>query len=269
MRNDKGPITSYNITVFSKMANLPPSVNPTPNSLLFKWNARKHYACPSTHNDFAGYNVRHLMLDTGCSSILLPISSDEDMDQLLSLFGDMSMYTWTIGVAGNAGPVSSCTLAIKRIDDADFDVRLCHTTSEYRTTLPMLRFSVSYIDGKHLIALNDAGALNLICIANLKGYINVIDQILQVMPNLAIGARRDYALIGQSLLKGKYMFQCGMLAMVCQSQAQVPPQIQHPNYINVCHNWIQTEFNNMAEFDFIDDDGNIQELDDLLVAVDE
>jgi len=242
-------------------------VNPTPNSLLFKWNARRHYACPSSNNSFAGYNVRHLILDSGCSSLLLPITSDADRNQLVALFGDGTQYSWTIGMAGNAGPMSTCSLTIRHIGGL-FPVSLCHTATPYNLNLLRLRFSVSSVDAQALIALHNNNTLIIAGVGLLQTYVTNLNAIVAAVPTAVVGGRRDYGLIGQDILYGKYVFESSDLAMVCQTQAQAPPQIQHPNYINVCLAWIAAEFNSATnEFDFIDDDddhGDPLEIDECV-----
>jgi len=240
--------------------------NPTPNSLLFKFNARRHYACPSTHNDFGGYNVRHLILDSGCNSLLLPITSDQDRAQLVALFGNALNYTWTIGVSGNAGPMSTCSLTIRCIG-GQFPISLCNTTTPYNLNLPRLRFSISHQDAVALINLHNNGTLVLAGLHDLQTYVASIDALAAAIPGTVVGGRRDYALIGQDLLYGKYIFESGDLAMVCQTQVAAPPQNQHGNYINICQAWILAEFNMAVhEFDFIDDDehGDPEEIDEFI-----
>jgi hypothetical protein len=245
--------------------------NPTPGSLLFKWNARKHYACPSTHNDFAGYNVRHLILDSGCSSLLLPITSDADLVSLTNLFRDGTSYEWEIGV-GTTGPMSTCTLTIKSLRQESFVVTLCRTTTPYVVHLPRLRFVVGHQDALTLLQLHNDHTLNLVGVAYLQTFVMQVSTIAAAMPGIVIGDRRDYALIGQDLLYGRYVFESGDLAMVCVDQASAPPQAAHPTYINICLAWINAEFDTTTrEFDFIDNKerGDIPELDEYLVAVDE
>ena len=246
-----------------------PPANPVPNSLLFKWNARRHYACPSTHNSFGGYNVRHLILDTGCTTVLLPIPTNDHLQQLLALFNN-DQHTWKVAASRNAGPVSSCTLVITRVDNTWFTATMCQTTTPYTVQLPNLRFSVSYDDAMALRTASNTGILPLVGIPTLQEYIATLDGIRAALPALQVGTRRDYALIGQDMLQGRYMFQSGDLAMICTSQATAPPQTQRTALLNICIDWIGTEFA-AQEFDFIDDDdhGDVPELDAYLTATDE
>jgi len=231
--------------------------NPTPNSLLFKWNLRRHYACPSSHNDFAGYNVRHLILDSGCTSLLLPITSDADRDQLVALFGDRTQYTWTIGFSGNAGPMTTCSLDIKR-PGGSFPVTLCQSTpSPYPLFLQKLRFAVSYVDALALIDLHNRNQLVIVGSNRLVTYVTRLNALVAAIPGATVGERRDYALIGQDVLYGKYVFEFSDLAMVCPSPAQAPDFATHAQHLDVCDDWISGEFDPVTkEFDFIDDEGN-------------
>lgn len=242
------------------------SPNPTPNSLMFKWNAHKKYVCPSTHNDFAGYNVKHLVLDSGCSSMLLPITSDADRDQLVNLFADRTVYQWTVNLSG----MSTCTLTITHYTPGNFPVRLCSTTTPYDTTVIRLRFNVSYVDAIHLENLHVTGVLTIVGISHLREYIQKI-QALRHALRTTVGERRDIALIGQDILHGKYVFEYNFLAMVCSSPTAIPPS-DYMAHVNVCESWIATEFDNATqEFNFIDDadcHGDTYEFDDMLMAWD-
>jgi len=208
--------------------------------------------------------VRKLMLDSGCSSLLLPITSDADRNQLVTLFGNRALYNWSVGTGGNAGPMSSCVLTIRRVSGR-FEVSLCNSTpTPYNVTLRRLRFGVSFVDAQAFIVLHNNNTLAIAGVASLHSFVANVNVLIAGIEGVVVGQRKDHALIGQAILYGKFVFESGDLAMVCETQAQVPPQIEHANYLNLCDVWIAAEFNQApGDFDFMDDDhGDPLEIDE-------
>ena len=217
--------------------------------IMFKRNIQAKYICPSTHNSFAGYNVKHVVLDTGCTTLLLPITCDADIEYLARCFGNMNMYKWQIEAVPDVSPLPTCTLTITHVDGNMFPVVLCSNTSiSSAMQVPRLRFLVTRKDGTILlqqpITLTDA---EILC-----EYLDSVRGIDDAMPNLPIPRRKGYAVVGQDLLQDKYMFQCGNLAMICNDQLSAPPVTEHAGLLKQCEDQIRAEFSKM-EFDSIGD----------------
>lgn len=81
-----------------------------PSSILAvaKKNNKKRFFIPSSMNEFAGIHYPHMMIDNGCSSMLLPFPGEEALCE----FADDN-HIWRIGGFRGTGLVKSITLTIK------------------------------------------------------------------------------------------------------------------------------------------------------------
>jgi len=225
--------------------------NPTPGSLLFLYNLRRHYVLPSKHNDFGGYRVERIILDSGCSSLLLPLPTANDLNTLMLLF-PTTQHCWQIRTASNPGPIKTRTLEITLLDGGNFPVSLCENVSLYQTTTAALRFVLCLQDAQDLLA----SPLNILGRPLLTSFVNEIALLQQHLPNNAqIAPRRNYALFGQSMLRNMYQIQSSVLAFVHPSLDRLlVTQAAITAHYNAAISWVPLDFDvNNGEFDFIDD----------------
>jgi hypothetical protein len=145
---------------------------------------------PSTKNYFGGFKVSKVLVDTGCSSILLSLEENE-LIQLTSKFPEPQNY-WTIGGSIGVGGGSPVLLITST---SDHEVKLCQDIIEPAPILiKTLRFSLCSDDINQLVnnrvyhsLLSDASR------AKLSAYSTITLN------------RRHHALLGQSVLK---LFSC-------------------------------------------------------------
>jgi hypothetical protein len=96
--------------------------NLTGSIFISKINHKNRCFIPSTRNYFGGIQVKMVLCDTGCSTILLPLEED----QITDIFLKFCMDDFIISVArsSNAAGVSSF-LRIKHKDTPNFELKLC------------------------------------------------------------------------------------------------------------------------------------------------
>jgi len=241
--------------------------NPTPGSLLFLYNAKRHYVVPSKHNTFGGYTVERIILDTGCSSVLLPIPTAADLITLMTTF-PTATHTWRVRTANNAGPLKSRTLEITRNNGHLFPVVLCgNTPSPYNTSLAKIRFSLCKQDAQDLLA----STLAIAGRPRLTAFVDEITLLETHIPGgVTIAPRRNYALFGQDLLRNVFLLQDPLLAFVHPGLPSLPttPAAITAHY-NAGDSWVPLDFNMATqEFDFVDDiEHEETEYDDYLLEL--
>ena len=155
-----------------------------------KINHKNRCFIPSTHNYFAGVRVQKVLVDSGCSSILLPIEGS--LDSLFSRFPSdeyLADIGGSIGVGGG-----SLVLLISPIISSSFPVTLCEDIVGYlngqRLHIKILRFSLCSEDISSILSsqsLRDRfGSVGIQRLESFRG-VNI--------------PRRTHALLGQSVLK--------------------------------------------------------------------
>lgn len=108
-----------------------------------KKNRKQTYLLTSNDNFFAGIRIPWVMVDTGCSSLLLPLA-DGDLNSLVSNFSPPA-HSWRIGGSVGVGVLNSLTLILRHTTpDTDFKIRL--RDNELKS--PYLRFHLCYEDAK-------------------------------------------------------------------------------------------------------------------------
>ena len=89
---------------------------------ISKINHRHRCFIPSTKNYFGGIQVKKVLCDTGCSTILLPL--EEDKITVIFLKFSANDFIISVGESSNPGGLSS-VLKIKHKDTEDFELILC------------------------------------------------------------------------------------------------------------------------------------------------
>jgi hypothetical protein len=158
---------------------------------ISKMNHKNRCFIPSTKNYFGGIQVKKVLCDTGCSTILLPLEED----QIFEIFHKFSKdaYSISTGESHNAGGRSS-VLKIKFKGTPDFEVKLCQDLVGNRRSMSIerLRFALCSADVTRILNTPELlERLSLQGAANLRQ--DAVDN-----PNRH---RRTHALLGMSVLK--------------------------------------------------------------------
>jgi hypothetical protein len=155
-----------------------------------KINHRNRCFIPSTKNYFAGVQVKKVLVDSGCSSILLPIE-ENSVDSLFQRFSSDNFIA-SIGGSTRVGGECLVLLFSHFGPTGSFEVKLCQDIVGHAEALAVknLRFS--------LCSEDSAAILECVDLRNRFGTAEIIK--LQSYLDRTI-ARRSHALLGQSVLK--------------------------------------------------------------------
>jgi len=135
------------------------------------------------------------MVDTGCNTTLLPISSSHALTDLMRHFPN-THYIWRISGSDGVGALNSPVLLISPLQGT-VNVELAKDLKPYNIQLHFLRFHVCYDDAKSLL---DTKEVAIIKKDILSAFIKTIDAITKAVPNAKVGIRRKHALLGQQVL---------------------------------------------------------------------
>ena len=164
-------------------------------------NRRGRFYIPLTTNSFGGLPVPHVLLDSGCSTLLLPFPLDRGFPQD---FTTPEYYSWAVSSSQGTGAVHSPVLKIKRRMGGKFP---CILAGKDQPRLEMLRFHLGSQAANRLLdpALGYRRLLDANSLTKLTDFISVL------------GAResreRSYALLGQSYLRQVMYCQLGDVAL--------------------------------------------------------
>lgn len=159
--------------------------------LLFvsKINHRNRCFIPSTKNYFAGVQVKKVLVNSGCSSILLPIAENS----LHSLFQQFPSDQFIATIGGSIGVGGgSLVLLFYSKNRRGFEVKLCQDIVGHSKALTVknLRFSLCSEDSQRILDTTDLR--DRFGSAEIKKLRSSLDRTI---------ARRSHALLGQSVLK--------------------------------------------------------------------
>ena len=228
-------------------------------------NLKNRYFLTSKENFFGGIKVPYCMLDTGCSSYLLPMTKED----LLFVGANYSkkLYDWKIGGTKGVGSLSSPTLKITNMVDS-FLLTFLNDLRPFKINLPYLRFHISYDLAKILaedkvypITKREVNILNL--------HIKAIDKISLLFkePNYFQKTIRDYALLGQAIFKEFCIIQRSPILVVLNKKSQMNffeqmelfNQIRKITNVNIKENFAPEEFEFEDQDHDFDDDSNINQ----------
>jgi len=156
---------------------------------LAKRNKKFRFFLASKENFFGGFQVENVMIDNGCSSILLPLN-EGDIQQLRTTFPPQ-IYSWTIA---NSKGVQARSLTLEVAPKPLFNaptqitIQLCRNFLDTSCPVQKLRFHVCNDDCAPLLAGNmlPQTEKNKIITFQTKNSLHV--------------PRRSHALIGQGIL---------------------------------------------------------------------
>lgn len=172
---------------------------------ISKINHKNRSFIPSTKNYFGDWQVRKVLVDTGCSTYLLPIQEGQ-LSEFFKTFSSTSAstfpppststpeeFTFTVGVSITAG--GKCpVLKVMEANGKDFHVKLCQDLvgNNSLISIDTLRFSLCSEDIDAI--LNTPEYTNLLTEVGL----DILKTDLQNHPNRE---RRSHALLGTFVLK--------------------------------------------------------------------
>jgi len=124
-------------------ANLPPYIK-----ALAMRNHKKRFFIPSLMNSFGGIPYRNVMIDNGCSTLLLPYPGMEALQAFSS-----KDFIWKIGSSGGTtGPVNSVVLLIKHYENPS--VGFINLAGSNVMALPYLRIHLNTETAREIINSN-------------------------------------------------------------------------------------------------------------------
>ena len=162
-------------------------------------NRRGRFYIPVTNNDFGGILVDHVLLDSGCSTLLLPFPLTAGFPNVFCT----SRYFWTVSSSRGPGAIHSPVLKIKLRLGGEFPLTLAN---KEQPPLAILRFHIGsqaanmLLNTHHYRAMLDANSVTKL--NDFRG---------------ALGDRtspeRTYALLGQSNFSRVMYCQLGDVAI--------------------------------------------------------
>lgn len=110
-------------------------------------NAKKRFFVPSSDNVFGAIRFARVMIDSGCSTLLLPYPG---RDILQSLAGNE--YLWRVGKSSGVGPVYTVVLMIKHYEhDSVGNIKLAGLPV---MPLPFYRIHLKPAEASEVLAMN-------------------------------------------------------------------------------------------------------------------
>lgn len=85
--------------------------------LIARRNKRTHYLLPTRDSTFCGVPCAHVMIDSGCNTILLPFPQASVRKEALGSFMNDD-FEWTIASSGSIGAIHSPVLKISNLMDS-------------------------------------------------------------------------------------------------------------------------------------------------------
>jgi hypothetical protein len=154
-----------------------------------KINHRNRCFIPSVKNYFGGVQVKKVLVDSGCSTILLPVAKNE-LEGLFDMFPN-DRYTWRVGGSTGVGGGTK-VLLVESVDRVKFEVKLCQDIigHPHSVCVQTLRFSLCSEDAGTILRNPDmVTRFGTKAKSTLEEYAN------------SSAPRRSHALLGQSVLK--------------------------------------------------------------------
>ena len=173
-----------------------------PNVICFAArNHRGRFYIPCTTNEFGGLSVAHVLLDSGCSSLLLPFPLESGFPENLLL---PEIYKWSVSFSRGTGAIHSPVLKITMRLGGRFP---CTLAGKEQPNLPFLRFHVGSDAARQLLSQqNLRGLLDRGCINKLNDFLGQLGE--------CQSPERTYALLGQSYLSQVMYCQKGDISVM-------------------------------------------------------
>lgn len=219
-------------------------------------NKRNRFFLSTKKNFIAGIQFPYCMMDSGCSSHLLPID-DEIYELILQKFVN-DFYRWEIKQGKGVAAFNSPILTIKPIDGSNIKVKLNFYEKLYfETVIPNLRFHVSMKDAQALLTNN----LVIQKISKpsqeiLRIFVKQIEFMQKKFKDLLFGERRKHVLIGQDIIKHFVAIQFNKIALFLDPQhlnENISILKKIDKVINIAEDNVIREFSK-NEFDNLEDE---------------
>ena len=183
-------------------------------------NRKNRFFIPSTNNSIAGITYEKLMVDSGCSSMLLPFPAT-GAQELERRFRPMRFH-FTVACSKGTGAVHSLVLKVKSKINQGFDMVLNGQTQP--VSLPFLRFHL----GRTAAAeLSEADWLDQSCKDRLDSYIQTL--------NGSEAAERQHVLVGQSFMSQMFSAQQGDIIIFMNRNTWVTSAADLPDLFSRIH----------------------------------
>lgn len=180
--------------------------------LVARQNTKNKYLVPSAANSFNGFNVERVVIDPGCNSNLIYLK-DGDIERLIQHFPPQANYAWEICTHGGVG-AKYLVLKICGAIRARFMTDVTSYTGEDGQEHPYPHpFEFRFHEINFHLSESDMAYL-----AQSSLDIHRKDR-LSERHTRPTQARRDHALIGQSLLKDCACLQVHMGMLVMTEEA--------------------------------------------------
>ena len=224
-------------------------------------NARNRYYLPSKQNFFAGLLIPYCLIDPGCSTMLIPLSS-LNLDEIISKYSSPD-FDWKISSSKGTGALKTPTLLVKKYNYA-FPLELMTDvlTCNGKIKLDYLRFHVSYEIAKRL---EDFPKLNKSSKTKLTIFIKQMERLKTDYPKKDFSAERKHALIGQLILSQFSLVQHRAIFAAIDSQNLGKMKIDEifENMVmvgdeNITNNFEEDEFSDLEDQDQDSDEGSIR-----------
>ncbi|KAG7337245.1 hypothetical protein IV203_036312 [Nitzschia inconspicua] len=213
-------------------------------------NNRSRMYLPEKNNFIGEIQYENVLVDCGCSSILLPFPGDGSV--LKKKYLDKLSFYWEIANSKGTGAVHSPVLKIKtHMIGAGFP---CTLVGKEQPRLQYLRFHLGVRAAKTI--LNDNDMTDMVDSSGITAMQNFVRQVEVLAPGSA--RERKHALLGQLYLEHVVYCQAGPIGLMLK-----PPfegNLRH--YFGVYRNVVKPKIANFEGFHDLEDDDHDAEADE-------
>jgi hypothetical protein len=176
-------------------------------------NRRGRFYIPCKDNIFGGITVENVLLDSGCSTLLLPFPLDRGFP---AQFLESAVYQWIVSSSRGTGSVHSPVLKVKK----HFGNFPCTLAGKEQPPFTMLRFHLGSQAANQLLNTPELRQmLDGRCVEKLNDFLG------QLRNRVAL--ERTYALLGQSYLSHVMYCQMDDVAIALSTNFQGTENIVH------------------------------------------
>lgn len=168
-------------------------------------NDRKKFFIPGNNNRFGPLFYDYVMIDSGCTTFLLPFPESIPFDEFEKMFlNDFWMIDYSVGTGALHAPI----LKIKQdelLEQPPFEIVLDKSLA--KLTTKYLRFHLSF-DATNTLLSSSSNKLDPCDLKKMEDFISAVRVLRKEFPkNDLIGKKRSYVLLGQTFFKKYYMIQ--------------------------------------------------------------
>eukprot|EP01119_Soliformovum_irregulare_P022269 TRINITY_DN758_c0_g1_i3.p1 TRINITY_DN758_c0_g1~~TRINITY_DN758_c0_g1_i3.p1 ORF type:complete len:158 (-),score=25.46 TRINITY_DN758_c0_g1_i3:529-1002(-) len=113
---------------------------------------KDRYFLPSQQNDICGVPIPHLLVDTGCSSILLPVANLNELQSILDTFKHCIL---SLHPGGGIAALPTLVLRVTAPKHQSLPLVLCQDLGGVTFDIPYVRYHLSLEDANYLSQLKD------------------------------------------------------------------------------------------------------------------